>query len=160
MQFKNSGISSSKCPRPECQQSDLTAHSQHITYECVYVASILHFIKHAFLHDEIPHRLEDLFYLFPFIQQKHYFLSLEFFVLSTQIKMSAFQVVLEERFSTWNHYHFYVQLLKIIKNSIEICELYAIPIATLHSLLDYADRAALGLLWEYIKDYNLIHGIV
>ena len=159
VQFKNSGISSSKCSRPECQLSDLTADSQHISYECVYVSSILYFINHAYIKDEIPHKLDDLFYLFPFVQAKQYYLSLEFFVLSTQIKMSAFQVCLEDRFSTWNHNHFYVQLLKILKNSIEICELYSIPISTLHLLLDYAELAALGLLWEYITDYALINGI-
>ena len=159
VQFKNSGIISSKCPRPECQLSDFTAHSQHISYECVFASSILYFINHAYIKDEISHKLDDLFYLFPFVQQKQYFLSLEFFVLSTQIKMSAFQVFLEDRFSTWNHNHFYVQLLKILKNSIEICDLYSIPIAILHSLLDYAERAALGLLWEYLTDYNIIHGI-
>ena len=159
VQFKNSGISSSKCPRPECQLSDFTAHSQHISYDCVFASSILYFINHAYIKEKIPHKLDDLFYLFPFTQAKQYHLSLEFFVLSTQIKMSAFQVCLEDRFSTWNHNHFYVQLLKILKNSIKICELYSIPISILHSLLDYTELAALGLLWEYLNDYVTINGI-
>ena len=157
VQFKNSGFLSSKCPRPECQLSDLTAHSQHISYECVFVSSILYFINHAYIKDEISCKLDDLFYLFPYVQAKQYNLSLEFFVLSTQIKMSAFQVSFEDRFSTWNHNHFYVQLLKILKNSIEICDLYAIPISILHSLLEYAEKAALVLLYEYINDYARIN---
>ena len=159
VQFKNSGFSTSKCQRPECQLSDLTANSEHISYDCVFVSSILYFINHAYKKDEIPCKLDDLFYLFPYIQTKNYNLSLELFVLSTRIKMTAFQVCLEDRFPTWNGNHFYVQLLKILKNSIEICELYAIPTSILHTLLDYAELAGLALLHEYIYDYARINGI-
>ena len=73
--------------------------------------------------------------------------------------MTAFQVCFEDRFPTWNNNHFYVQLLKILKKSIEISDLYSIPISILHSLLDYAELAALGLLHVYIYDYARIHGI-
>ena len=109
--------------------------------------------------EKISYNLDELFYLFPHLQTKNYNLSLELFVLSTQIKMTAFQVCFEDRFPTWNFNHFYVQLLKILKNSIEICELYSIPTSILHSLLDYAELAALGLLHEFIYDYARIHGI-
>ena len=103
--------------------------------------------------------MDELFYFFSFLTRKNPILSLELFVLFTQIKMTAFQVCFEDRFSTWNFNHFYVQLLKILKNSIEICDLYSIPTSILHSLLDYAELAALGLLHEYIYDYARIHGI-
>ena len=159
VQFKNSGFSLSKCQQPECQLNDLTADTEHIVYDCVFASSILYFIKYAYKHEVISYNLDEFFYLFPYLQKKKYRLSLELFVLFTQIKMTAFQVCLEDRFATWNFNHFYVQLLKILKKSIEICVLYSISISILNSLLDYAELAALGLLHEYIYDYARIHGI-
>ena len=159
VQFKNSGFSSPKCQRPECQLNDLTANLEHIVFDCVFASSILYFIKDAYKKEKISYNLDELFYLFPYLQPKNYNLSLELFVLFTQIKIAAFQVCLEDRFATWNYNHFYVQLLKILKKSIEICELYSISIFILHSLSEYAELAALGLLHEYIYDYARIHGI-
>ena len=121
--------------------------------------SILYFIDYAYKNDAIPCKLDELYYLFPFIQKNNYNLSLELFVLSTQIKITAFQVATEERFANWNHNHFYVRLLSILKISSEICEMYEIPIRVLYSLIEYAEKAAIGLLHSYIYDYALIHGI-
>ena len=159
MQFKNLGFSSSKCQRPECQLNDLTTDSEHIVYDRVFASSILYFIKDAYKKEKFSYNLDEFFYLFPYLWTKNYKLSLELFVLFTQIKMTAFQVCLEDRFATWNFNHFYVQLLKILRKSIEICDLYSISISILHSLLEYTEFAALGLLHEYIYDYARIHGI-
>ena len=153
VQFKNSGFVSAKCPRPECTAYDLTADSEHIVYDCVFASSILFFLKHAHKDEEIDYKVDDLFYLFPFIMKKKYNLSLELFILFSQIKITAFRVITADRFSSWNFNHFYVQLLKILKTSIKICELYNIPIKILHSLLDYAERAAIGLLHAFLYDY-------
>ena len=159
VQYKNNDIMSSKCPRYECQLSDLTADTEHIVYDCVFSLSILYFIDYAYKHDAISYKLDELYYLFPFIQKNNYNLSLELFVLFTQIKITAFQVATEERFVNWNHNHFYVRLLSILKISSEICEMYGIPIRILYPLLEYAEKAAIGLLHSYIYDYALIHGI-
>ena len=153
IQFKNSGYVSAKCPRPECSAYDLTADSEHIVYDCVFASSILYFLKHAHKNEEIDHKIDDLSYLFPVIQKKKYNLSLELFILFTQIKITSFQVITEERFSTWNFNHFYVQLLKILNTSIEICEIYKIPTKLLHPLVNYAERAAFGLLHAFIYDF-------
>ena len=75
-------------------------------------------------------------------------------VLATQIKITAFKIVTQERFSTWTNQHFYVKLLNIIKSSIQICELYGIPITYLHMLLDYAEFAALGFLHHFMFYYE------
>ena len=75
------------------------------------------------------------------------------------MKITAFQVATEERFVTWNHNHFYVCLISILKLSIEICEMYDNSISVLYLLLDYAEKAAIGLLHSYIYDYATIHGI-
>ena len=159
VQFKNNEFLSSKCPRSECQLSDLTADSEHIVYDCVFSSSILFFINSAHKYDAIDYKLDDLFYLFPFVKKKSYNLSLELFVLFTQLKITAFQVATDERFATWNHNHFYVRLISILKLSIEICEMYDNSISVLYLLLEYAEKAALGLLHTYMYDYAIIHGI-
>ena len=120
---------------------------------CIYLI----FIKQAFRYQEIPYKLDEKFYLFPFLTQKNYTLSQELFVLFTQIKITAFQVITEENFSRWKVPHFYVKLINILKCSIEICEQYSIKITLLHILEDYADRAALGLLHSFIHDFGTIY---
>ena len=159
VQFKNNNITSSKCPRYECKLSNLTADSEHIVIDCVFVTSILHCIEYARKHDAISYQLDELFYLFPYVQQKQYDFSLELFVFFTQIKITAFKVASEDRFENWNHNHFFVRLLSILKTSIEICELYDIRIRMLHSLLDYVENYALVLIHDFIRDYALIQGI-
>ena len=77
-------------------------------------------------------------------------MSQELFVLFTQIKITAFQVITEENFSKWTFQHFYVKLINILKCSIDICEQCDIKITLLHTLEDFADRAALGLLHSFI----------
>ena len=125
----------------------------------MFSSSILYFINSAHKHNAIDYKLDDLYYLFPFVHKKNYKLSLELFVLFTQLKITAFQVATDERFATWNHNHFYVRLISILKLSIEICEMYDISISVLYLLLDYAEKAAIGLLHSYIYNYATIHGI-
>ena len=64
-----------------------------------------------------------------------------------------------QNITTLVHNHFYVRLISILKLSIEICEMYDISISVLYPLLEYAEKAAIGLLHSYIDDYALIHGI-
>ena len=72
----------------------------------------------------------------------------------TQIKITAFQAIADEKFSRWTFQHFYVRLMNILKCSIEICEQYEIKIQILYSLEDYAERAALGLLHSFMYDFG------
>ena len=97
------------------------------------------------------------FTYFHFWHKKNHTLSQELFVLFTQIKITAFQVIIEENFSRWTFQHFYVKLLHILKCSIEICEQYNITISILHILEDYADQAALGLLHSFMHDFGTIY---
>ena len=153
IQFKNNDISSSKCPRPECIRNNLEATSEHIVYDCVFVSSILYVIRQARIKHNINIHMEDMFYLFPFNDQNKNNNFLETFILATQIKITAFKVVIDEKFHAWTFQHFYVKLLNILKSSIQICELYNIPINFLHTLLEYADFAACGLLHSYMYDF-------
>ena len=152
-QFKNNDIHSSICPRSEC--NDMIATSEHIVYDCIFAQSILRFINEAYSRRDILlfKKTDDIFYLFPHkkTEDKQF---LERVVLATQIKITAFKIVTQERFSTWTNQHFYVKLLNIIKSSIQICELYGIPITYLHMLLDYAEFAALGFLHHFMFYYE------
>ena len=93
------------------------------------------------------------FTFFPHVQHNNINNSLEKFVLATQIKITAFQVVTDNKFHTWNQFHFSVKLMQIIKTSIKICDLYCIPISFLHALLDYAQEAAHGALHFFMIDF-------
>ena len=97
--------------------------------------------------------MDDKFYLFPYTQSENSNNSLEKFILATQIKITAFQVVVDEKFHSWNSCHFSVKLLQIIRSSIEICDLYNIPVSFLHALLVYAQEAAHGALHFFMYDF-------
>ena len=152
VQFHNE-ITSHFCPRSECKRQNLIANSEHIVYDCVFVASIIHFIKEAYIRNKANIKMDDMFYLFPHLQIKNLDNSLEKFVLATQIKITAFQVITDNKFHTWNQFHFSVKLLQIIKTSIEICDLYCIPISFLHALLDYTQEAAHGAIHFFMIDF-------
>ena len=148
-QFKNNEFTDDLCPRPECK--DLSATSEHIVFHCIFATSILNFVKKAKINRDIDAKMDDNFYLFPFTEKNNHKSFLESFILATQIKMTAFKIVTEERFHSWNHNHFYLRLLNILKNSIQICELYHIDIKFLHELLEYAEVAGIGLLHSYMN---------
>ena len=73
-QFKNNDIHSPKCKRPECVKNDLTSNMEHVVFEYFFPSSILYFLKQAFHYQEISNKLDEKFYLFPFLTQKklHY----------------------------------------------------------------------------------------
>ena len=144
---------SSLCPREECRRNKLVADSEHIVFHCVFVSSILNFLREASSKKDIKVNTDEMFYLFPFAHSKQNPNFLENFILSTQIKIVAFQIITDEKFTTWNFRHFVVKLLSIIKTSIEICEMYKIPILFLHALLEYAQFAACGSFNMFLYEF-------
>ena len=154
VQFNNNEIYSAVCPRQEC--SETLASSEHITYECVFVQSILKFVNYAYSHKEILlfKRISgDEFFLFPHFSNKiENFLEKSVFAI--QIKIMAFRIVKETRFGNWTHQHFYVKLLSIIKTSIDVCDLYKISNIQLKRLLDYAEENALALIETSMQEHT------
>ena len=151
--FKNNKFNSSLCPREECRRNKLVADSEHIVFHCVFVSSILNFLREASSKKDIKVNTDEMFYLFPFAHSKQNPNFLENFILSTQIKIVAFQIITDEKFTAWNFRHFVVKLLSIIKTSIEICEMYKIPILFLHALLEYAQFAACGSFYMFLYEF-------